>query len=174
MHGNNFFTWHNSSVLKCTKTALMIKTLLVHLNRTYICLSISVCMRRMWLPLWSIMSSRRGTGEGSQSKLFWFSPICLLILTSPCEGFLPNFWSQVVTLSWDSQTHQFITEKTILNVTLEVLRSTMKQPAEEKVSSLCSVSHDAPSSEERTTAFHLFPDQTWSQLLESSEGGGNL
>ncbi|XP_037533684.1 von Willebrand factor A domain-containing protein 7 [Nematolebias whitei] len=82
------------------------------------------------------MLSKRRTGEGRQSTLFWFSPICLLILTSPCKGFLPNFWSQVVTLSWDSQTHQFITEKTILNVTLEVLRSTMKHPAEEKVSSL--------------------------------------
>lgn len=134
-----------------------------------------VCPGCELLPLRCIMSSRRGIGERSQSKLSWFSPICLLILTSPCEGFLPNFWSQVVTLSWDSQTHQFITEKAILNVTLEVLRSTMKQPAEEKVSFLCSVRDVAAgctvSFEDRC---HLFPDQTWPQLLESSEGGGNL
>ncbi|KAM7399629.1 hypothetical protein PAMP_018882 [Pampus punctatissimus] len=41
-------------------------------------------------------------------------------------GFLPNFWSRVLTLSWDSHTHQYITEQAILNITLETLRGTKK------------------------------------------------
>uniref|UniRef100_A0A3Q3G0R5 von Willebrand factor A domain containing 7 n=1 Tax=Labrus bergylta TaxID=56723 RepID=A0A3Q3G0R5_9LABR len=40
--------------------------------------------------------------------------------------FLPNFWSRVLTLSWDSQTHQYITEQAILNVTMETLRDIKK------------------------------------------------
>uniref|UniRef100_A0A3Q2Y3P2 von Willebrand factor A domain containing 7 n=1 Tax=Hippocampus comes TaxID=109280 RepID=A0A3Q2Y3P2_HIPCM len=36
--------------------------------------------------------------------------------------FLPNFWSRVLTLSWDSYTHQYITEQAILNVTLDTLQ----------------------------------------------------
>lgn len=47
--------------------------------------------------------------------------ISLIFVAGPCVGFLPNFWSRVLTLSWDSQTHQFITEQAILNVTLETL-----------------------------------------------------
>lgn len=47
--------------------------------------------------------------------------ISLIFVAGPCMGFLPNFWSRVLTLSWDSQTHQFITEQAILNVTLETL-----------------------------------------------------
>ncbi|KAG8002177.1 von Willebrand factor A domain-containing protein 7 [Nibea albiflora] len=41
-------------------------------------------------------------------------------------GFLPNFWSRVLTLSWGSRTHQCITEQSILNVTLETLRDANK------------------------------------------------
>uniref|UniRef100_A0A3P8UVC1 von Willebrand factor A domain containing 7 n=1 Tax=Cynoglossus semilaevis TaxID=244447 RepID=A0A3P8UVC1_CYNSE len=37
--------------------------------------------------------------------------------------FLPNFWSRVLTMSWDSQTHQYITEQAVLNVTMELGRS---------------------------------------------------
>uniref|UniRef100_A0A3B4X5W7 von Willebrand factor A domain containing 7 n=1 Tax=Seriola lalandi dorsalis TaxID=1841481 RepID=A0A3B4X5W7_SERLL len=37
-------------------------------------------------------------------------------------GFLPNFWSRVLTLSFDSHTHQYMTEQAILNVTLETTR----------------------------------------------------
>uniref|UniRef100_A0A3Q1EU91 von Willebrand factor A domain containing 7 n=1 Tax=Acanthochromis polyacanthus TaxID=80966 RepID=A0A3Q1EU91_9TELE len=37
--------------------------------------------------------------------------------------FLPNFWSRVLTLSWDSHTHQYITERAIINVTLETLQT---------------------------------------------------
>ncbi|XP_053728230.1 von Willebrand factor A domain-containing protein 7 [Synchiropus splendidus] len=47
----------------------------------------------------------------------------LLLLALPCWGFLPNFWSQVLTLAWDSRTHQYLTERAILNVTLETLRA---------------------------------------------------
>uniref|UniRef100_A0A3Q2WE69 von Willebrand factor A domain-containing protein 7-like n=1 Tax=Haplochromis burtoni TaxID=8153 RepID=A0A3Q2WE69_HAPBU len=41
-------------------------------------------------------------------------------------GFLPDLWSRVLTLSWDSHTHQYITERAILNVTLETLRGLKK------------------------------------------------
>ncbi|XP_028429795.1 von Willebrand factor A domain-containing protein 7 [Perca flavescens] len=41
-------------------------------------------------------------------------------------GFLPNFWSRVLTLSWNSHTHQYITERAIVNVTLETLRINQK------------------------------------------------
>uniref|UniRef100_A0A3B5B2R2 von Willebrand factor A domain containing 7 n=1 Tax=Stegastes partitus TaxID=144197 RepID=A0A3B5B2R2_9TELE len=37
--------------------------------------------------------------------------------------FLPNFWSTVLTLSWDSHTHQYITEQAIVNVTQETLQT---------------------------------------------------
>lgn len=50
----------------------------------------------------------------------------LLLLASPCVGFLPDFWSRVLTLSWDSHTHQYITEQAILNVTLETLSGLKK------------------------------------------------
>lgn len=60
--------------------------------------------------------------------------VYVLHLALPCMGFLPNFWSQVLTLSWKSHTHQYITEQSILNVTLETLNSTKKHHAEEEVS----------------------------------------
>ncbi|XP_061734669.1 von Willebrand factor A domain-containing protein 7 [Nerophis ophidion] len=57
--------------------------------------------------------------------MHWF--ICAyLFLAAPCTCFLPNFWSRVLTLSWDSHTHQYITEQAILNVTLETLRDIHK------------------------------------------------
>ncbi|KAK7906764.1 hypothetical protein WMY93_015376 [Mugilogobius chulae] len=59
-----------------------------------------------------------------------------LTLAVPCVGFLPNFWSRVLTLSWDSQTHQFITERAILNVTMETLRAIKKQDNTEEQSGL--------------------------------------
>ncbi|XP_019748271.1 von Willebrand factor A domain-containing protein 7-like [Hippocampus comes] len=51
-----------------------------------------------------------------------FTLAYLLLLASPCTCFLPNFWSRVLTLSWDSYTHQYITEQAILNVTLDTLQ----------------------------------------------------
>ncbi|KAK5868438.1 hypothetical protein PBY51_009454 [Eleginops maclovinus] len=72
-----------------------------------------------------MMSQDRGKiweGSGKQMQLFILA--YLLLLALPCMGFLPNFWSRVLTLSWDSHTHQYITEQAILNVTLETLRST--------------------------------------------------
>ncbi|KAM9801358.1 von Willebrand factor A domain-containing protein 7 [Neosynchiropus ocellatus] len=51
----------------------------------------------------------------------------LLLLALPCWGFLPNFWSRVLTLAWDSRTHQYLTERAILNVTLETLRASGTQ-----------------------------------------------
>ncbi|XP_056297174.1 von Willebrand factor A domain-containing protein 7 [Pseudoliparis swirei] len=50
----------------------------------------------------------------------------LLLLCLPSMGFLPNFWSQVLTLSWNSHTHQHITEQAILNVTMETLMGITK------------------------------------------------
>ncbi|XP_034023845.1 von Willebrand factor A domain-containing protein 7 [Thalassophryne amazonica] len=50
--------------------------------------------------------------------------LAYLLLVLPCMGFLPNIWSQVLTLSWGSHTHQHITEQAILRVTMETLRST--------------------------------------------------
>lgn len=79
------------------------------------------------------MSQVREASEESQRNLSWLILLCLLILPPSCEGFLPNFWSQMVTLSWDSHTHQYITERAILNVTVEVLRATTKHQVEGKV-----------------------------------------
>ncbi|KAK1899969.1 von Willebrand factor A domain containing protein 7 [Dissostichus eleginoides] len=67
---------------------------------------------------------RRRIWEGSGKQMQLFILAYLLLLALPCMGFLPNFWSRVLTLSWDSHTHQYITEQAILNVTLETLRST--------------------------------------------------
>ncbi|XP_070685549.1 von Willebrand factor A domain-containing protein 7 [Pempheris klunzingeri] len=64
--------------------------------------------------------------EGSGRQMQWLILAYLLLLALPCTGFLPNFWSRVLTLSWDSHTHQYITEQAILNVTLETLRGTKK------------------------------------------------
>ena len=84
------------------------------------------------------MSQVRGNWEGSGKQAHWFILACLLLLALPCTGFLPNFWSRVLALSWDSYTHQYITEQAIHNVTLEVLRATTKHQehhAEDEVSS---------------------------------------
>ncbi|XP_054454261.1 von Willebrand factor A domain-containing protein 7 [Anoplopoma fimbria] len=56
----------------------------------------------------------------------------LLLMALPCMSFLPNFWSRVLTLSWNSRTHQQITEQAILNVTMETLRGIKKHHAEEE------------------------------------------
>ncbi|KAG7479726.1 hypothetical protein JOB18_033635 [Solea senegalensis] len=68
----------------------------------------------------------------SGKRMYWFILAYLLLLALPCTGFLPNFWSRVLTLSWDSHTHQYITEQAILNVTLETLKSSKKHQAEEQ------------------------------------------
>ncbi|KAF5905479.1 von Willebrand factor A domain-containing protein 7-like, partial [Clarias magur] len=47
--------------------------------------------------------------------------ILLLHYASMCWAFLPNFWSRVLTLSWDSYTHQYMTEQAVLNVTMETI-----------------------------------------------------
>lgn len=85
------------------------------------------------------MSQGRGRileGSGKQMHLFILAYL-LLLLALPCMGFLPNFWSRVLTLSWDSHTHQYITERAILNVTMETVRDTREHQgnhAEEQVS----------------------------------------
>ncbi|XP_019905261.2 von Willebrand factor A domain-containing protein 7 [Esox lucius] len=53
--------------------------------------------------------------------------LCLVLALPGCKAFLPNFWSRVLTLSWDSYTHQYITEQAVLNVTLETLSMTNTQ-----------------------------------------------
>uniref|UniRef100_A0A8D2ZG30 von Willebrand factor A domain containing 7 n=1 Tax=Scophthalmus maximus TaxID=52904 RepID=A0A8D2ZG30_SCOMX len=72
------------------------------------------------------MSKGRGRiWEGSGRPMPRFILAYLLLLSAlPCTGFLPNFWSRVLTLSWDSHTHQYITEQAVLNVTLETLTGT--------------------------------------------------
>ncbi|TSK38357.1 von Willebrand factor A domain-containing protein 7 [Bagarius yarrelli] len=47
--------------------------------------------------------------------------ILLVNYTTLCCGFLPNFWSQVLTLSWNSYTHQYMTENAVFNVTMETI-----------------------------------------------------
>ncbi|MCJ8733135.1 hypothetical protein PDJAM_G00219630 [Pangasius djambal] len=47
--------------------------------------------------------------------------ILLIHYASMCGAFLPNFWSRVLTLSWDSYTHQYMTEQALLNVTMETI-----------------------------------------------------
>ncbi|KAF6721633.1 von Willebrand factor A domain-containing protein 7 [Oryzias melastigma] len=64
---------------------------------------------------------------GSGKQVLWFIFAYLPLLPLPSEGFLPNFWSRVLTLSWDSHTHQYMTEQAILTVTLEVLRDVSDQ-----------------------------------------------
>ncbi|XP_033486681.1 von Willebrand factor A domain-containing protein 7 [Epinephelus lanceolatus] len=77
-----------------------------------------------------MMSQGRGRiWEGSGKQSHWLILAYLLLLAIPCTGFLPNFWSRVLTLSWDSHTHQYITEQAILNVTMETLRATKKHQA---------------------------------------------
>lgn len=91
-------------------------------------------------PYLQDMMSQVGRGriwEGSGRQMHWFILAYLLLLALPCMGFLPNFWSRVLTLSWDSHTHQYITEQAILNVTLETLNGIKKQQgshADEQVS----------------------------------------
>ncbi|XP_048836896.1 von Willebrand factor A domain-containing protein 7 isoform X1 [Brienomyrus brachyistius] len=46
---------------------------------------------------------------------------CLLLLLPGHQAFLPNFWSQILTMSWSSHTHQYMTEQALLNVTLATL-----------------------------------------------------
>ncbi|XP_042599631.1 von Willebrand factor A domain-containing protein 7 [Cyprinus carpio] len=53
--------------------------------------------------------------------------LVLFIYCMPiCQAFLPNFWSRVLTLSWDSYTHQYMTEQAILNITMETLSKMME------------------------------------------------
>ncbi|XP_016132174.1 von Willebrand factor A domain-containing protein 7 [Sinocyclocheilus grahami] len=54
--------------------------------------------------------------------------VVLFIYCMPiCQAFLPNFWSRVLTLSWDSNTHQYMTEQAILNITMETLSKMMER-----------------------------------------------
>ncbi|KAA0714551.1 von Willebrand factor A domain-containing protein 7 [Triplophysa tibetana] len=53
--------------------------------------------------------------------------LCGLLFVPICQAFLPNFWSRVLTLSWDSSTHQYMTEQAILNITMETLSTIMEQ-----------------------------------------------
>ncbi|XP_028321008.1 von Willebrand factor A domain-containing protein 7 [Gouania willdenowi] len=69
------------------------------------------------------MLQGRRVWEWRGKHVRWFILVYLLLLALPCSAFLPNFWSRVLTLSWDSRTHQYMTEKAILNVTLETLKS---------------------------------------------------
>lgn len=93
---------------------------------------------RMWctrsLSRNTMSQGRRRIWTKTQELVHWFILAYLLLLALPCSCFLPNFWSQVLTLSWKSHTHQYITERSIVNVTLESLRATKQYPAVEKVS----------------------------------------
>ncbi|XP_068172839.1 von Willebrand factor A domain-containing protein 7 isoform X2 [Antennarius striatus] len=70
--------------------------------------------------------NRERIWDASGKTLHWIVLVHLLILPLPCEGFLPNFWSRVLTLSWNSHTHQHMTEQSIVNVTLETLKTIKK------------------------------------------------
>ncbi|TRY93853.1 hypothetical protein DNTS_023771, partial [Danionella cerebrum] len=55
--------------------------------------------------------------------------LCVLVQLFPlptCHAFLPNFWSRFLTLSWDSWTHQYMTEQAILNITIETWTEMME------------------------------------------------
>ncbi|XP_046720564.1 von Willebrand factor A domain-containing protein 7 isoform X2 [Silurus meridionalis] len=47
--------------------------------------------------------------------------ILLIHYTPMCWTFLPDFWSRVLTLSWDSYTHQYMTKQALHNVTMETI-----------------------------------------------------
>uniref|UniRef100_UPI0037E839E5 von Willebrand factor A domain-containing protein 7-like n=1 Tax=Semicossyphus pulcher TaxID=241346 RepID=UPI0037E839E5 len=77
--------------------------------------------------LQDMMTQVRGRiREEIMRRMHWFILTHLLLLALPCTGFLPNFWSRVLTLSWDSHTHQYITEQAIINVTMETLEGMKK------------------------------------------------
>uniref|UniRef100_A0A8C9UZQ0 von Willebrand factor A domain containing 7 n=1 Tax=Scleropages formosus TaxID=113540 RepID=A0A8C9UZQ0_SCLFO len=52
---------------------------------------------------------------------------CLLLALPAGQAFLPNFWSRILTLSWDSHTHQYMTEQALLNITLDTLSALRPQ-----------------------------------------------
>ncbi|XP_030007783.1 von Willebrand factor A domain-containing protein 7 [Sphaeramia orbicularis] len=84
-----------------------------------------------------MFQTRRRIWGGSQ--MHWFILAYLVLLALPCMGFLPNFWSRVLTLSWDSHTHQYITEHAILNITMETvegLKLSKKHPENHKETGL--------------------------------------
>lgn len=58
--------------------------------------------------------------------LTYLCAVVLLIYLPICQAFLPNFWSRVLTLSWDSYTHQHMTEQAILNITMETVSKMME------------------------------------------------
>eukprot|EP00063_Salmo_salar_P044013 XP_014018848.1 PREDICTED: von Willebrand factor A domain-containing protein 7-like [Salmo salar] len=68
-----------------------------------------------------MMSQSRGHGGSGVRMRKLYVLLCVVLTLPGCRGFLPNFWSRVLTLSLDSYTHQFITEQGVLNVTLETL-----------------------------------------------------
>lgn len=70
----------------------------------------------------------------------------LLLALPGCQSFMPNFWSRVLTLSWDSYTHQYMTEQAILNVTMETLKSL---PGPHHLGSQGHVSHQGTASHSR-------------------------
>ncbi|KAJ3591363.1 hypothetical protein NHX12_009308 [Muraenolepis orangiensis] len=59
-------------------------------------------------------------------RAHWFAAAYLLV-AGPCAAFLPDFWSRALTLSWDSHTHQDITERAILNLTMDTLSGVNKR-----------------------------------------------
>ncbi|KAL0973413.1 hypothetical protein UPYG_G00203250 [Umbra pygmaea] len=50
--------------------------------------------------------------------------LCLVLALPGCRTFLPNVWTQLLSLSWESYTHQYITEQAVLNITMETLNNT--------------------------------------------------
>ncbi|XP_029571613.1 von Willebrand factor A domain-containing protein 7 isoform X1 [Salmo trutta] len=73
------------------------------------------------IPQEVMMSQSRGHGGSGVWMRKLYVLLCVVLTLPGCRGFLPNFWSRVLTLSLDSYTHQFITEQGVLNVTLETL-----------------------------------------------------
>nr|XP_061797464.1 von Willebrand factor A domain-containing protein 7-like [Nerophis lumbriciformis] len=76
--------------------------------------------------------ARKRVWKYNNGGAHWLMMAYLLSLILPCTCFLPNFWSRVLTLSWDSHTHQYITEQAILNVTLDTLRQNQGHRTEDE------------------------------------------
>ncbi|XP_051580418.1 von Willebrand factor A domain-containing protein 7-like [Myxocyprinus asiaticus] len=65
-------------------------------------------------------------GVGIRSSSRPCALVLLMCFVPVCQAFLPNFWSRVLTMSWDSYTHQYMTEHAILNITMETLSRMME------------------------------------------------
>nr|XP_055030758.1 von Willebrand factor A domain-containing protein 7 [Misgurnus anguillicaudatus]XP_055030759.1 von Willebrand factor A domain-containing protein 7 [Misgurnus anguillicaudatus] len=72
-------------------------------------------------------------GVNIRAKTQLCALVLLICFVPICQAFLPNFWSRVLTMSWDSYTHQYMTEQAVLNITIETLSKIMEDVDSEEL-----------------------------------------